>query len=134
GEELKAALEVVDRARKGAAGAVEIVGEAGIGKTRLLAEILALASDFRVLASRCEEYERSTAYFPLRAIFRDLLSLDAGADAATSGDRLRRVVAKLDPGLRPWVPLLGLLLGFDLPPTPETAALDQRFLRERLAE
>jgi predicted ATPase/class 3 adenylate cyclase len=133
-EELRAALEVVERARRGTAGAVEIVGEAGIGKTRLLDEVLVRAADFRVFASRCEEYERSTAYFPLRAIFRDLLSLDANADAATTGDRLSRTVSKLDATLRPWLPLLGLLLGLDLPPTPETAALDQRFLRERLAE
>ena len=34
----------------------------------------------------------------------------------------------------PWLPLLGILLGLDLPPTPETARLDERFLRETLAE
>ena len=35
---------------------------------------------------------------------------------------------------RPWVPLLGILLGVELPDTPETAALDERFLRDRLSE
>ena len=38
------------------------------------------------------------------------------------------------PTLVPWIPLLGILLGLDLPPTPETAAIDEQFLRERLAE
>ena len=32
------------------------------------------------------------------------------------------------------MPLLGILLGLDLEDTPETAALEERFLRERLAE
>ena len=38
------------------------------------------------------------------------------------------------PTLAPWLPLLGILLGLDLPPTPETARLDERFLRETLAD
>ena len=37
-------------------------------------------------------------------------------------------------GLEPWIPLLGLLLGLDLPLTPETKNLDARFLREQLAD
>ena len=34
----------------------------------------------------------------------------------------------------PWVPLLGILLGVDVPDTPETQALDERFIPERLAD
>ena len=50
------------------------------------------------------------------------------------GERLRARSPAVDPTLVPWMPLLGVLLGLDLPATPETAALDERFLRERLAE
>ena len=48
--------------------------------------------------------------------------------------RLREVVARIDVELVPWVPLLGILLGLDLPPTPETSSLDERFLRDTLAD
>ena len=48
--------------------------------------------------------------------------------------RLREVVARIDEELVPWVPLLGILLGLDLPPTPETSSLDERFLRDTLAD
>ena len=34
----------------------------------------------------------------------------------------------------PWIPLLGILLGVDIPDTPETQALDERFIPERLAD
>ena len=44
------------------------------------------------------------------------------------------VVERVDPTFVPWIPLLGILLGLDLPPTTETASLDERFLRERLAD
>ncbi len=46
----------------------------------------------------------------------------------------RREIQRVDPSLEPWTPLLGILLGLDLPDTPETAALGERFIRERLAE
>ena len=87
-----------------------------------------------VFHTRCEEYEASTPYFPLRAPFRALLDLDPRDSAIVVGERLRAVAQQVDPSSVPWVPLLGILLGVDLPDTPETPALDERFLRERLAE
>jgi tetratricopeptide (TPR) repeat protein len=43
-------------------------------------------------------------------------------------------VERVDSGLEPWIPLLGILLGLELPSTAETAAIDERFLRETLAD
>ena len=37
------------------------------------------------------------------------------------------------PQLEPWLPLLGLVVGLSLPATPETAALEERFVSERIA-
>ena len=133
-EELRVLLDATDATRSGNGALVEIVGEAGMGKTRLLDELVARSPDFRVLRTRCEEYEAATPYFPFRSIMRDALELAPADDTAAVGERLATVVAGVDPNLVPWIPLLGILLGLDLPPSPETAALDERFLRERLAE
>ena len=48
--------------------------------------------------------------------------------------RLGDAIREVDPGLEPWTPLIGILLGLDLPDTPETAALGERFIRDRLSE
>ena len=65
---------------------------------------------------------------------RTALEVPEDADAASCLGRLGEAVERVDPQLVPWIPLLGILLGFDLPDTPETAAIGEQFIRDRLAE
>ncbi|MFP5343632.1 MAG: AAA family ATPase [Candidatus Limnocylindria bacterium] len=132
--ELGVVLDAVEGARQGRGAVVEITGAAGMGKTRLVEEVVIRSPDFRPIAAACQEYEASTPYFPFRAILRDVLRIDADTDTDAVVTRLRAEVERVDPTLLPWLPLLAILLGVDLADTPETAALDDRFLRERLAE
>ncbi len=132
--ELAALASVVDEVRQGNGWIVEIGGAAGAGRSRLVQELVDRSPDLRVLHARCEEYEASTPYFALRAPMRAALGLEPRADADAAEHRLREVVARIDEELVPWVPLLGILLGLDLPPTPETSSLDERFLRDTLAD
>jgi predicted ATPase/class 3 adenylate cyclase len=133
-EELARLLDVVERARGGRGGIVEIAGDPGLGKSRLVEELVARSSDFRILRSRCEEYEASTPYFAFRALIRGVLGVDADVDPRACIARLQEQATAVDPELAPWTPLLGILLGLDIPDTPETAALEEQFIRERLAE
>jgi len=132
--ELRTLLDALDATRAGNGVLVEITGDSGIGKTRLLEEVIARSPGIRVLRSRGEEYESATPYFAMRAVMRAALDLDPAADTSEVTERLRSVVERIDPNAAPWIPLLGNLLGLDLPPTPETEALEEQFLRERLAE
>jgi class 3 adenylate cyclase/tetratricopeptide (TPR) repeat protein len=132
--ELEQLLGVIQAARDGRGGIIEIAGEPGLGKSRLVEELVGRSSDFRILRSRCEEYEASTPYFAFRALIRGVLGVDADVEADACIARLWEHVGALDASLVPWTPLLGILLGLDIPGTPETAALDERFLRDRLAE
>jgi class 3 adenylate cyclase/tetratricopeptide (TPR) repeat protein len=133
-EEFGVLLGAIERARAGHGAIVEVSGGPGTGKTRIIEEAIARSPDFRPISARCEEYESSTPYFPFRAIVRDVLGVESGADTDVVVAHLREAVERLDPKLAPWIPLLGILLGVDLPPTPETAALDARFLRDSLTE
>lgn len=132
--EIETLMTAIERARGGAGTIVEITGEPGMGKTRIVEELAARSSDFRLVHARCEEYEASTPYFAFRTIVRVVLGLDDDADTDIVSSTLRSEIQRIDPSLGPWTPLLGILLGLDMPDTPETAALDDRFLRERLAE
>lgn len=134
-DELVAALLAIIHDVKAENGwTVEISGAPGIGKSRLVREVLALAPEVLTLHVACEEYEASTPYYAMREPMRELLGLSRESTAAEAEQRLRDTVAEAAPDLVPWTPLLAILLGLDVEPTPETAALDERFLREMLAD
>lgn len=132
--EMAVIVDAIDRARAGHGSVVEISGPPGMGKSRLIEEAIARAPDFRAVMTRGEEYESSTPYFPIRNVMREVLGVGPAADSDEVVERLSTATAQIDPDLVPWIPLLGILLGLDLPPTAETAALDGRFLRDRLSE
>jgi class 3 adenylate cyclase/tetratricopeptide (TPR) repeat protein len=132
--ELATLREALADAREGRGRAVEVVGEGGMGKSRLLDEVLDGVYDVPATVTSCQEYESSTAYFPFRAVFRELLGVGEDAPAA---EAQRRLVERLEvdaPHLLPWLPLLGLVMDVPVPSTPEVDELDDQFRKERLEE
>jgi class 3 adenylate cyclase/tetratricopeptide (TPR) repeat protein len=130
-----AALQrVIAEAAAGHGQYVEVVGEAGTGKSRLVGEGLASRSEMRVVKVQCEEYEASTPYFPFRQLLRDVLMIPNDAPAEQVAELLTNVLRATAPRLLPWLPLLGVPMDVHLPPTRETSELDERFRRARVQE
>jgi predicted ATPase/class 3 adenylate cyclase len=132
--EMKVLLSALASAREGRGHIVEIVGEPGIGKSRLVEELKDHARDLTVLAAACELYQASTPYAPLTGTLRRLLGIGDAEEHAVAAERLRAIVASQAPQLLAWVPLLGILLDVEIPPTPEVEQLDEEFRRQRLEE
>jgi predicted ATPase len=74
GPALAALSRLVERCATGEGGAALVVGGAGIGKSRLLAEIAARAADrgCTVPRARCHEAEHDTPYLPLLRLLQRL--------------------------------------------------------------
>lgn len=115
GERLRAVLD------QGAGAAVLISGEAGIGKSRLVASLRreALAAGAQVLAGAGDPIERATPYLAWRPIVAALLDLGAADDPAA----LVRARLAFDPELQPLAPLLNPVLAIDLPESQLSAQL-----------
>lgn len=129
--ELAALHSAVEAASEGRGALVEIVGEPGIGKTRLMQALLADLDLPSYLVS-CDEYETLTPYRPFRALFESTLRLPVppGHGAAA----LREAVAKCDPTLLVWLPLLAKIVDIEIPSTAEVDAVGDRFRQAKLQE
>ena len=113
-------------ARSGEGRLVDVVGEAGIGKTRLLEALRDAAAGFRKLHATCEAYTASTPY----AVWRELLreSMGFGRDDADTdiAERLRGEVAASAPDLMPWLPLIAIASASRSNPRRKSTCLPRR--------
>jgi class 3 adenylate cyclase/tetratricopeptide (TPR) repeat protein len=130
--ELAILREALGGAQAGRGGLVEIVGEAGSGKSRLVAEVLALPGVVAPLAVRCSTSAAATPYGAVRVALRELAGIAQDAPAEAAGRRLGTWVGDLLPDAAPWLPLLAIPFGAETPPTTEVDSLAPAFRRDRL--
>jgi class 3 adenylate cyclase/tetratricopeptide (TPR) repeat protein len=108
----------------GRATVVVVEGEAGVGKSRLVAELCgrARAGGLLVLTGAGDAVEHRTPYYAWREVFDELAAIDAGGDLRA---RRRAVLDLLGPDeeSRELVPLLDVVLPLELPETPGIAGL-----------
>jgi tetratricopeptide (TPR) repeat protein len=118
--------------RSGFGTLVELIGEPGIGKSRLAEELREQSADMRVLTVTCEQYASSTPYHPFRSLLHTLLDVHVNGGAAANAAALRDRLHALDPELAPWAPLLAAPLDVEVESSPEVDELDPAFRRARL--
>ena len=118
--------------RVGFGTVLELVGDAGVGKSRLLQEFRAGAADLTRIGARCDEYERSTPYFVFRDLLRGLVGIGPDSGPTDQVSALHQAVARVAPDLEPWIPLLALPLDIDVESTKEVDELQPAFRRARL--
>ena len=85
--ELALALDALRSAVGGMGNALELVGDAGIGKSRLLQEVRARAESdgVRAIIVQCEQYETVTPFYSIERLVRTLTSQE---------DRLEQIAAE----------------------------------------
>ncbi len=115
-----------------AGGVVELVGEAGVGKTRLWQEARRLESGRRWFVMRSEPHEIGSPYLPFRRLIRAAMGIDSRADDATAGVSISSAVDEIAPELTPWLPLIADVVGARVAMTDEVEALDPAFRTDRL--
>lgn len=132
-QDLALLLDGVRSAVAGSGAVIVVVGEPGIGKSRLTAELAARAGIAHI-GIACEEYEATTPYGPLRRLLRSLLGIGQDSDRRTAADILTRRVSRDAPHLLPVLSLVAAVVDADVPDSEETEALTEQFRRRRLEE
>jgi adenylate cyclase len=113
---------------------VGITGEAGVGKSRLVAEVIRAASDRQLTgyASECESYGTNTSYMVWWPIWRALFNVDPAWEVAEQINVLEGELEQIDPALVPRLPLLGAALNLTIPDNDLTQTFDARLRKESL--
>ncbi|MBA3468512.1 MAG: tetratricopeptide repeat protein [Herpetosiphonaceae bacterium] len=132
--ELTIICEAAASALRGTGHVIAVTGEAGIGKSRLLEEVLqwltlasfdptAAVPTFTPITVECQFYEQTTPYASASELLSQILRLRTDlADGATVAHVTQRV-ERLTPELARFTPLLSDVLHLPFPESPLTQAL-----------
>ena len=129
-------LPVLDAAlvpvRLGFGSFVELIGDAGIGKSRIVEELCDRAQGLAVVSAACEQYEATTPYFVFGKLLSSLLDVRVDGDLDTTSRILTDRLAAIDPELVPWMPLVADVLDVPVLSTQQNDELQPAFRRARL--
>ena len=110
--ELGLLRQALDHAREGRGQVVALVGEAGVGKSRLTWEITRShrSRDYLVLEGSAASHGKTTTWLPVIDLLRTYFRIDEGDDARTIREKLIGRLLALDETLRPTLAVFEALL------------------------
>jgi predicted ATPase/class 3 adenylate cyclase len=132
--ELKLLNEKVQLALTKRGQLLAITGEAGMGKSRLLAEGVRIVREaqFSVCLGACESFGADTSYLvwqePLRALFK----IDGNAPAVQQMVELEANLRAINPAFVHRLPLLGVALNLPIPDNDLTRTFDAKLRKTSL--
>ena len=133
--EIEALQQVLARAETGHGHIVAIVGEAGVGKSRLVYEFVHShhPTGWRVLESASVSYGKATPYFPVLDLLKRYVHVEERDDLRTIRAKVTGQVLTLDEALQEIIPALLSLLDA-LPDDSPFLKLDPPQRRQRTLE
>jgi predicted ATPase/class 3 adenylate cyclase len=134
GAPLQQAGALLNQVLSGQGQVLAVTAEAGMGKSRLVAEIVRLARQlgFAGYGGSCQAAGVRSPYLVWESIWRAFFDVDPEATVRRQVRQLERAVEDMAPDRLDALPLLGPLLGVPLPNNEVTAALEPRFRRSAL--
>jgi len=129
-KEIQVLAEAFEKSKAGAGQIVQLVGETGMGKSRLLVEFRRrTGDDVTWCEGRALSFGRMIAFHPLIDMLRRLYRIGETDTEEDIIEHVEHAVLALGEELRPALPYLLHLLGVDASGAKAVAAMDPRLLR-----
>jgi DNA-binding SARP family transcriptional activator/class 3 adenylate cyclase/predicted ATPase len=127
--------ELLERAARGSGQVAAIIGEPGVGKSRLVHEFIGSrpAADWTVLETGTTGHDTEATYLPIANLLRTWFRIGERDTQAEAAGKLRSGVTTLDGALAPMLPPLAALLDL-LPEDQRWSALNPQQRRQRTLE
>jgi predicted ATPase/class 3 adenylate cyclase len=136
----RAELAVLDEglaaAMEGDARVIGIAAEAGMGKSRLVAEFVrhARRRGLFVAFGECQSFGTNSSYFVWHEIWRRMFKLRDADSEARQRAHVERELRAIDPGLVGRAPILDVVLGIDVADNELTASFDAKLRKASLED
>jgi class 3 adenylate cyclase/tetratricopeptide (TPR) repeat protein len=124
----------MDLALSGRGQILGITAEAGMGKSRLIAEVIKLANPprFTGYGGQCQSYGTNTSYLVWWTIWRGLFHLDPVLPLEKQISVIEEKLKEINPILVPRLPLLGAVLNLPIPDNDVTRQFDAKLRKSSL--
>ena len=108
--ELALIEEKISQVLQGQGQIIGVTGEAGMGKSRFVAEVIRLALERQLVGygGECQSFGANIAYLVWRSIWQGLFDLDYDAPLEEQTQALESQLAQVDPLMAQRAPLLGV--------------------------
>lgn len=128
--------EVVDIASAGSRHVLDIIGPAGIGKSRLIAELKLLWTKrgFLTYVGNCQSYGTNTPYLPWIDMFSSFFNLRESDTSEQKRFKIETMMLDLCPKLKDWTAVMGNLMHVPIPESNLLKSLDPKLRHQRLLD
>jgi len=126
----------LDQAGRGVGQVVGIAAEAGMGKSRLVAEFVrnARRAGVAVGFGECQAFGTTTSYLVWREVWRALLGVEDTVEPRRQRAAVERALRTIDPSLVQRAPLLEAVLGVPIPDNDLTSTFDPKLRKASLED
>ncbi|MGB6371784.1 MAG: adenylate/guanylate cyclase domain-containing protein, partial [Atribacterota bacterium] len=100
-EELQILREALKKSYNSRGQIIEISGELGVGKSRLILELTkdSLTKEFNILSSNCSSWEESKPYAPLKEIFTKIFGIEFDDELKEIDKKIENKIKEIDSSL-----------------------------------
>lgn len=134
-KEIKKIREIIELVSSSNGQILQIIGEAGIGKTRLVEELIKITreKDFYVLVGNCSSFG-SFSYLPFTDILNDIFKISPLDSIEVKKKKIIEKIELIDKEMKEWLPLIGELIGLKFEETKLTKYIDPKTRKQKINE
>jgi class 3 adenylate cyclase len=133
-EQVKKLKSLIRIAKKGKGSVVTVLGEAGVGKSRLTREFIEEwdKKGYEFAMGSCQFYGKPISYHPWKEPIATFLGLEKIVKEKEKKKAIKDFMKNVNPALSEWSPIIGELLDLDIEETKITSSIDAKLRKQRL--
>lgn len=135
-KEIKLVRDLLNKSKKGKSNIISILGEAGVGKSRFIREIISISLEkkFKVILGDCHSYGQNISYLPWKSILRSIFKISETDSIEKNKTRIKKVIKKVNKDYSNWISLIFNIMDIPARENNLVKSLDAKLRQQRTYE